>query len=178
MTSRFRAVQTLRYGLVGLVVAAAILGVALWATLLQPTSPPPTVTCPTVGCSATAMGSPMAEGGPGNYSYLLGFTPSGGLTWGEAWFEIRGPTGQVMPATPGWSVLILGSGSPANTTVAKYGLQSETWSTGAHVLATSGQSIELELGSTNLRGQGCSIVMLLAPWAGGSGGGTISAALP
>ncbi|MCI4367463.1 MAG: hypothetical protein L3K08_06905 [Thermoplasmata archaeon] len=176
MTARVPAAKALRYGLVAFAVAVGIVGVALWGSLLQPTSPPGPVGCP---CgSGMAIGTPSAEGGPGNYSYVMGFTPSSGLTWGEARFEITSSTGQVVSPSPNWTVHILGSGSPVNTTIATFGFQSDSWSSGDHVLATSGQSIDLELGSTNLRGLADHFLMFIAPWAGPEGGGMVSTALP
>ncbi|MFI5414590.1 MAG: hypothetical protein ACHQ16_02860 [Candidatus Lutacidiplasmatales archaeon] len=46
MTARVPAAKALRYGLVAFAVAVGIVGVALWGSLLQPTSPPGPVGCP------------------------------------------------------------------------------------------------------------------------------------
>ncbi|MCI4328008.1 MAG: hypothetical protein L3J86_00360 [Thermoplasmata archaeon] len=167
MTARVPAAKALRYGLVAFAVSVN------WPT--TGSSGP----CTALECGPTfAIESPVAEGGPGNYSYVMGFTPSSGLTWGEARFEITSSTGQVVSPSPNWTVHILGSGSPVNTTIATFGFQSDSWSSGDHVLATSGQSIDLELGSTNLRGLADHFLMFIAPWAGPEGGGMVSTALP
>jgi hypothetical protein len=125
-----------------------------------------------------AIGAPLAQGGPGNHSYRMPVTPSNGLTWGETSFAIVSSNGLNLTPTSSWAVLILAAAITSNGPIGVYGFESGSWSTGGHLIATSGQTIELYLGPTDLRGQGASFVVFLSSSSGSYSGGEVSVALP
>jgi hypothetical protein len=171
---------TLRYGIVALLVTAAIVGVVLWGTLGRP-APPSSGTPCGLECGvggSLAIGTPNPEGGPGNYSYSMGITPSERLTWGQTKFAVESPTGQNLSPTSSWAILIFPASPTAQSPAAVFEFQTQTWKLGSSVLATSGQTIHLELGSTDLRGQGDHFVVDVTPSAASSASGTVSVALP
>jgi hypothetical protein len=170
-------VESPRYVVVAALISAALVAVVLWGTFVAST-PPSLPPCTALECGSTAaIGSPAAEGGPGNYSYRMTITPSSGLTWGQSHFAITSPTGQNLSPLPSWTILILPAGS-SGSPVAVYPFDTGSWTLGAHTLAASGQTIDLELGPSDLRGQGDEIVMFIA-WGGyPSASGTVSESLP
>lgn len=167
-----------RIGVIAVVLTAVIVGVVLWGTLGRP-APASSGECGLeCGIGTPAIGTPQPEGGPNNHSYVMQFTPSSGLTWGQVTFAIEAASGQYAPPNPSWEVLIFNATSGPDQLAATYGFQTGTWSEGAQVLATSGQTIHLELGSTNLKGQGYSFVMIINSNSGSSQAGQVSASLP
>lgn len=170
----------LRYGIFALLVTAAVVGVVLWGTLGQD-KPSPGSTGNSCGleCGASvALSAPNPEGGPGNYSYVMGITPSSGLTWGETRFAIQSATGQNLSPTSTWNVQIYPASPTANDPIAVFGMQTQIWELGSSVIATSGQTIHLQLGSTNLRGQGDNIVLFIEPSPSFPHGGRVLVGLP
>ncbi|MCI4325013.1 MAG: hypothetical protein L3K00_03895 [Thermoplasmata archaeon] len=172
-----RSIDGLRNATIALIVAVAIISVVLWATFELPSSPPPNAGCGPCG-SATAIGTPTAQGGPGDYSYVMGITPSSGLRWGGSSFEITTSSGKLLTPTSSWTVVIFSSGAGGGSPVAAYDFTSTTWTSGWDVLATSGQTIHLELGATDLHGQADKFLLFLTPTPDSGQGGSISTSLP
>jgi hypothetical protein len=171
-------VESVRYGLIAVVVTAAIVTVVLAATFLGP-APPSSMGCTALECGSTvAIGSPQPEGGPGNYSYVMGVTPSDGLTWGQTHFGIVSATGHPLTPSASWSVWISSNSRGSGPPVATYSFSNGVWGSGAHVTATSGQTIVLALGPSDLRGQGDTLVLTIDWGTGSPTNATTSVALP
>jgi hypothetical protein len=178
-------VESLRYGVAAVAVAVVIVAVVLWVAFNWQPSPASSsncgLECCTVHCPygvGMAIVAPQAEGGPGDYSYRMGVVPANGLTWGQTTFAVVSSTGTNLTPTPSWAVRILAAGNGTSGPIGVYGFESGTWSTGTHLLATSGQTIQLYLGSTDLRGQGASFVVFLSSSPGSHLNGQVTAALP
>jgi hypothetical protein len=170
-------VVSLRNGAIALVVSGVIVGVVLWGTFVFPFSPPSNVGCSPCG-TPFAIGSPIPAGGPGAYSYSMMIAPSSEVHWGATSLEIQSSTGRPLTPISSWMVIILSSGSGNGSPVASYDFATSSWTTGGSVLATSAQVIFLQLGATDLHGQGDNFVMLLSPTSSSGQGGTVSVSLP
>jgi hypothetical protein len=107
-----------------------------------------------------AIGTPTAEGGTSNHSYWMSVTPASGLVWGEVAFEVRSSSGATLVPAPDWNVSIFPSPDGAGAPIGTYDFVTGQWTAGASVSVTSGQVISLNLGTTDLAGQGDSIVLL------------------
>ncbi|MCI4328009.1 MAG: hypothetical protein L3K01_00145 [Thermoplasmata archaeon] len=166
-----------RYGIVALVVTAAVVGVVLWGTFGRP--PPASSGTPCGlecgGGGYLAIGTPSAQGGPGNYSFVMSISPSSGLTWGQARFSIVSPMGKNLSPTSSWTIVIF---SASVTPVAVFGFQTQTWEVGSKVLATAGQMLHLETGASDLTGEGDTLVVHLMPSATSPANGTVNVVLP
>jgi hypothetical protein len=171
-------VESRRNAVVAAIVAAAILVTVLAVTFEWP-SPQGSPGCTGLECGGgmVAIGSPVAKGGPGNYSYIMAIAPSGGARWGQVEITLQDSSGGELTPSSHWSVEILSAGPPPST-VAIFDFETGSWTLGATVLMTSAQSIDLQLGPTDLHGQGDSIVLHFLATSGGSESGETSTTLP
>jgi len=136
---------------------------------------------PTPLGSGFAIGSPSPSGGPSNRSYSMTLIPEAGVRWSDLAFEVVNSNGAMQPALPSWGVLAVGMPSPDGQPTFSYSFQTQTWSPGATQLIWSGETMSLELGSSDLRGQGDNLVVEIAIHptpCGNSSGGSASVALP
>ena len=125
--------------------------------------------------SVFAMNTPTAQGGPTNHSYLIQITPSSGVHWSDLRFYLTGSAGANLTPAPSWAVWVFANQSGTGAPFAQFDLTTQVWNGGAGVLVTSGQALSLQLGTTNLAGQGDKLVLT---GAGPCGDGQVSAALP
>jgi len=125
--------------------------------------------------SGFALNTPIPEGGPTNHSYRMNVVPSSGIRWSDLEFHLTDSAGTNLSSTPSWAVWAFANQSGTGTPLAEYDITTHQWSAGADVLITSGEVLSLQLGSTNLAGQGDKLVLL---GAGFCGGGQVSASLP
>jgi hypothetical protein len=144
-----------RYALFAIGIAAALVAVVLVGVFDRPSSISPNSPC-ALECRGLpmAIGTPVAGGGPGNYSYDMGVVAQQGLVWGNVLFAIVLPNGNAIGPPTTWTVLIFNAGATSGTPVATYGFHTDNWTSGATAVVTSGQTIHLQLGATDLRGQG------------------------
>lgn len=168
-----------RYVLAVALVAVVLLAALYWVTVeSQVTGAPGPCTALECGPSV-AMGSPQEAGGPGNYSYVIAVTPCCGLTWGGTAFGVQSSSGDTLPPSSAWSIVIIDSQTGNGTAVAEFGFENATWWSGSHVIATSGQTIVLRLGPADLHGQGDNLILYIPSWASNSDPyPTVSESLP
>jgi hypothetical protein len=123
-----------------------------------------------------AIGTPSPGGGPDNHSYQMGVTPSSAFRWGDLSFEVQTSTGGDVVPLPDWGVAALGTSGGAAAPLATYNFTAAHWTTGGSVLMTSGQTLVLELGTTDLVGDGDRLVVTLPNACEPSG--SVSVSLP
>ncbi|MCI4327695.1 MAG: hypothetical protein L3K16_08720 [Thermoplasmata archaeon] len=121
--------------------------------------PPPTSGNTPLG-SAPALGYAQAEGGPTNHSYIESVTGWPG-TWGTVTISLVGPNGVNLTPQPDWTFQVFRGVAPGSVPLASYSLANATWTFGGDVPVISVDRIVLELGSTNLAGQGVTEVLVL-----------------
>jgi hypothetical protein len=170
-------------------VFVAILGVAgslaLTAVLLWPTNGScntcqgctPANGAPTPLGSVFAMGTPVPEGGASNHSYAITVTPASGLRWVQATFLVTDSRGATLSPVADWNVSVRNYSATGGNPFATYDFTTSEWSGDAASVATSGQTLVLELGTTNLTGQGDHFEFL-GPIGDCSSSGTVSQTLP
>jgi hypothetical protein len=121
--------------------------------------PPPPSSGNTPLGSAPAIGSPHAEGGPTNHSYVESVTGWLG-TWGSVSLSLVGANGTNLTPQPDWTFQVLRGAAPGPAPLASYSLANSTWTFGGDVPVTAAVVV-LELGPTDLVGQGVSEVLVL-----------------
>ncbi|MCI4337372.1 MAG: hypothetical protein L3K17_09360 [Thermoplasmata archaeon] len=129
-----------------------------------------------LGGSSFAIGSATPAGGPGNHSYTMAVNPSDRDQWVYLAFQVVDSRGSNLTPGSGWSVVAFGV---SGQLIANYSFQTQTWSSGATVLMTSGESMSLRLGSSDLHGLGDKLVVEISnPNPCTFSGGSVSAPLP
>src|ERR1700683_1225783 len=154
--------------IVVVVAAVAVLAAAAAGAFTDRSALSPGAACflpPTSDLSGLAMGSPVPAGGPTDRSYNLTVTPSSGLEWGNLRFLVTSPTGT--PLDPGSTWRVVAIEAQTNSPIAVYEFLPEGWTEGASTLMTSGQNISLQLGASNLAGQGDKLVAVGSDTCGG-----------
>jgi len=134
--------------------------------------------------TALAMGSPVAGQNGTAFTYTISITPSSGLTPASLNFQIQSSTGAIT-AVAGSAIQLIG---PQGCLEATYTFSTNSWAAGSAgasthactppgvttTVLTSGMQLYVSSSTTNLQGQGDSLVAIGV----GSFSGTVSEALP
>jgi hypothetical protein len=125
---------------------------------------------PGLGGSGFAIGTATPSGGPSNNSYNMFVNPSSGMQWSDLRFQVVDSRGANLSPESDWGALALGPPAPnSGQPIAGYSFQTQQWNPGASVLMKSGETLTLELGSSDLRSQGDQLVVSVTPSCGLSG---------
>jgi hypothetical protein len=134
-------------------------------------SGPSAASGPSCVCGPTfAVGTPIAGMNGSTWTYQMGITPGDGMTEGSLSFQVQADSGTNL-SLPQATVQVLGV---TNCHVGEYDFSTKAWSSGpvtasnacsppgtAQTILTSGMALVLSTGSSDLRGQGDRLVVLV-----------------